>query len=557
MNLAVTILCSSLLWAQQDGEDAERAAEVEAIRAAAGLIGLEFSDAELDLMRGNVRGKREIYETLRRDPLDNSVFPALTFSPLIPGIEPRRGKPGPPREEAAETTVAPEVPADLEELAYATIGELSALIRARKVSCRALTEMFLARLERLDAQLHCVVSFTRERALAQADALDAELAEGTWRGPLHGIPWGAKDLLAVRGTRTTWGAKPFEEQVIDVDATVVERLDAAGAILVAKLSLGSLAMGDVWFKERTRNPWDPARGSSGSSAGSASATAAGGVVFAIGSETLGSIVSPSLVCGTSALRPTFGRVSRHGAMALSWSMDKLGPLCRSAEDCWVVTRAIQGPDGRDPSVHDFAWTGTWPTEYDLAGLRVGIPKGAFDEDEAAAGVLAELEVVGAVLSDVELPAMNASDLLLVLDAEAATAFDELTRDGRDDLLTEQGRGSWPNSFRSARLIPAVEYLRAQRMRTQLMLAMERVMREVDVLVHPPYAAGVLTITNLTGHPTFVAPCAFDERGMPRSICLTGQLFDEERLLALAVAWQASTDYHLRHPDPSGVRPPPK
>jgi Asp-tRNA(Asn)/Glu-tRNA(Gln) amidotransferase A subunit family amidase len=537
------------------GEDAARAAEIGALRAAVGLIGLDFTEDELALMRAEVTERRALYERLRKAPLDNAVSPALVFSPLLPGITLRRGSPSPSRA-AAPDPYAPseaEAPAALEDLAFATIGELAPLVRARKVSCRALTEMYLARLERVDEELHCVVSFTRERALAQADVLDEELAHGKWRGPLHGIPWGAKDLLAVRGTPTTWGAKPFEDQVIDVDATVVQRLDAAGAILIAKLSLGSLAMGDVWFRGKTRNPWNPERGSSGSSAGSASATAAGAVVFAIGSETLGSIVSPSVVCGTSSLRPTFGRVSRYGAMALSWSMDKLGPLCRSAEDCWLVMRAIQGPDGLDPSVQSVPWTDAPLESFDLAGLRVGIPRGAFDEERTGEKTLEEFEALGVTLVDVDLPEFTASDLLIVLSAEAATAFDELTRDGRDELLTEQGAESWPNTFRAARLIPAVEYLRAQRMRTQLMLAMERCMRDVDVLIHPPFAGDVLGITNLTGHPTFVAPCRFDDRSMPRSICLTGQLFDEERLLALAARWQASTDHHRRHPDPSGVR----
>ncbi len=556
MSSLLALSCFLSLATQESAEQAAaRAAEIDAIRAATGLIGLTLTDEELALMRGSVLEHRSSFERLRRDALDNSVPPALCFSPLMPGIELRRGSPSPSRA-TQEDRYAPgeaAAPDNLEELAFATIGELAPLIRARKVSCRALTEMFLARLERVDAELHCVVSLTPERALAQADALDAELAAGSWRGPLHGIPWGAKDLLAVRGTRTTWGAKPYEDQVIDLDATVVERLDAAGAILIAKLSLGSLAMGDVWFGGRTRNPWNPDRGSSGSSAGPASATAAGAVVFSIGSETLGSIVSPSVVCGTSALRPTFGRVSRHGAMALSWSMDKLGPLCRSAQDCWLVMRAIQGPDGRDPTALEVPWTDAALESFDLEGLRVGIPRGAFEDERSGDRILEELEQLGVTLVDVELPDFPASELLFVLSAEAATAFDELTRDGRDDLLTEQGSGAWPNTFRAARLIPAVEYLRAQRMRTQLMLAMERCMREVDVLVHPPFAGNVLGITNLTGHPTFVAPCRFDERGLPRSICLTGQLFDEERLLALAARWQAATDYHRRHPDPSGVR----
>jgi Asp-tRNA(Asn)/Glu-tRNA(Gln) amidotransferase A subunit family amidase len=325
---------------------------------------------------------------------------------------------------------------------------------------------------------------------------------------------------------------------------VVRRLDEAGAVLIAKLSLGALAMGDVWFGGMTRSPWNPERGSSGSSAGPASATAAGGVAFAVGSETLGSIVSPSMRCGNSSLRPTFGRVSRRGAMALSWSMDKLGPICRSARDCAIVFDCLHGPDGLDPSVRDepFAWAG----EIEVAGWKVGVPKGAFDERPERHPVLEELQGLGCELVEVELPRYPVREMLIILHAEAAAAFDELTLDGRDDLLTRQGQGAWPNSFRVARLIPAVEYIRAQRLRTKLMVDFDAAVSGVDVLVHPNYAAGMLQITNLTGHPTWVGPAGMrgDE---PDSISFTGQLYDEARLLALAHAWQRATGYHLRHP----------
>jgi Asp-tRNA(Asn)/Glu-tRNA(Gln) amidotransferase A subunit family amidase len=313
-------------------------------------------------------------------------------------------------------------------------------------------------------------------------------------------------------------------------------------------------MGDVWFGGRTRTPWNPDQGSSGSSAGSAAAAAAGAVVFALGTETLGSIVSPSRACGTSALRPTFGRVSRHGAMALSWTMDKVGPIARSADDCHWVMEVIGREDDADPSVVGPDYSGPPPEDWDLAGLRVGIPVGAFEEDDPSRVVLEELEGLGAALSEIELPDLPAGDLLLILEAEAACAFDELTNSGRDDELVRQSADAWPNTFRAARLIPAVEYLRAQRLRGRLMRAMHPALADVDVIVHPPYAAGVLTITNLTGHPTFVAPCGFRENGLPRVICLTGQLFDDERLLALGAAWQAVTEYENVHPDPSGVRP---
>jgi len=530
--------------AVQEGDERPRL-DVDQLRAATRLVGLDFSDAELELMLGTVRRKVGGFRALREGGIDNSVVPALTFSPLLPGIELRVPEPPEPYPPRASVDVAHLADLAPDQLAFEGIEALGTRIARREITCVELTEMYLERLERLDRELKCVVSFTRERALAQARQLDAELAEGKRRGPLHGIPWGAKDLFAVKGTRTTWGAKPYEEQEIDLDATVVRRLDEAGAVLVAKLSLGALAMGDVWFGGTTKNPWDPRQGSSGSSAGSASAVAAGGVAFALGTETLGSIVSPAARCGVSALRPTFGRVSRHGAMALSWSMDKVGPICRSADDVEIVLRAIAGPDGLDPSVHDVP---LHPAHaYAVAGLRVGIPRGAFERAEELAHVLEELEGLGVSLVEVDLPDFPTEAMMIVLDAEAATAFDELTRSDRDDLLVRQDGGAWPNSFRSARLIPAVEYLRAQRLRTELMLAMDRALAEVDALVHPNFAAGVLRITNLTGHPTAIVPCGRSDGGTPPTISFTGQLFDEGRLLALVQAYQAATDHERQRP----------
>ena len=546
---------------EQAQQEQDAPQELESLRRAAALIGLDFAGDELSMMRGDVLERRSTLERLRSISLDNGEYPVLVFTPRLPGMELRRVVPTDRQFEleanAGGPIAAPDrpLPEGLESLAYASIRELAAWIRAGQLSCVDLTKMHLARLERIDRELHCVIELTPERALAQAEALDREIAAGQWRGPLHGIPWGAKDLFAVRGTHTTWGAKPFEKQRIDRDATVVQRLDEAGAILIAKLSLGALAMGDVWFGGRTRSPWNPERGSSGSSAGSASATAAGGVVFALGTETLGSIVSPSRACGTSALRPTFGRVSRDGAMALSWTMDKVGPIARSAEDCHWVMQAIAGADEADPSSAGPEYRAPAPETWDLAGIRVGIPAGVFGDDHPTRAVLEELEGLGAVLSEIELPELPAGDLLLILHAEAACAFDELTHDGRDDQLVRQTPDAWPNSFRSARLIPAVEYLRAQRLRGRLMHAVHEALAEVDVLVHPPYAGGVLTITNLTGHPTFVAPCGFRDNGLPRVICFTGQLFDDERLLALVAAWQAATEYEDVHPGPKGFRAP--
>ncbi len=517
-------------------------ADRDAVAAAGSLAGLDFSADELDLMLADVAANLASYEALRARPLDNSVPPALAFTPLQAGIEVEPWLP-PDTPLVLPDAVRPD---DLEQLAFADIPTLAALIRAREVSCVELTTMFLARLRRLDETLHCVITYTDERALAQAAERDAELAAGQWRGPLHGIPWGAKDLLATKGYRTTWGAKPFEDQVLDVDATVVQRLDEAGAVLIAKLTLGALAWGDVWFGETTRNPWDPSRGSSGSSAGPASAVVAGGVVFAIGSETLGSIISPSEICGASSLRPTFGRVSRHGAMALSWSMDKLGPLCRSAGDAALVFAALHGPDGHDLTVVDQPYRVPGPT--DVSGWKVGVLEAPFEGQPHLQPVLVDLMELGVELVPVRLPDYPVEAMLITLTAEAATAFDDLTRDGRDDALVRQVNQAWPNVFRVARLIPAVEYLRANRLRTRLCQDMDTLMQDVVAIVHPSFGSSALELANLTGHPAAIMPAGFRGDGTPYGVTFTGRLFDEARLLALAQAWQDRNAYHRRHPD---------
>jgi len=544
MPFPLAVPCVAALALQEAARPAAPALSAADLAAFARVAGLELSESELEGMLPAANERLAVFAELRALPLANGDPPATVFSPLLPGV-PERALHLP----AAELVLPnAERPADLEELAFASLPTLAALVKTRQVTCAELCELALARLERYDPLLFCVITPLPERARARAAELDRELEHGAWRGPLHGIPWGAKDLLAARGARTTWGAKPYEEQVLDLDAAVVERLDAAGAVLVAKLSLGALAMGDVWFGATTRNPWDPQRGSSGSSAGSASAVAAGLVPFAIGSETLGSLVSPSTRCGVSSLRPTFGRVSRYGAMTLCWSMDKLGPMARSAEDCALVLDAIQGADPRDPATIERPFA--WPGPVSVAGWRVGYPVGAFGERPLEDPSLAELADLGVELVPVEIPEFSFGIVGLVLAVEAATAFDDFTRGGLDDLLVRQTPDAWPNFFRSARAIPAVEYLRAQRARTKLMLQMDQLMAKVDVLVHPPFAANLLGITNLTGHPTFVCPSGFRERDgvrTPSGLCFTGRLFDEGRLLALAARWQAATPYEDEHP----------
>jgi len=512
------------------------------IGVAAEVLGLHFTEKELELMLPDVLERLKEFEKLRARPLPNDLAPILHFAPAR--FAPEQPAPNGAYRSGSSRPLAR--PANLEDLAYESLPWLRRLLDERKVSCVELTEMYLARLERLDAQLHCVVTLTAERALVQARRVDEELAQGKLRGPLHGIPWVAKDLLAVKGYPTTWGTEPFREQRLEHDAAVVERLDAAGAVLIAKVSLGELAWGDVWFGGRTRNPWKLEAGSSGSSAGSAAAVAAGCAAFAIGSETYGSIVSPSHTCGASALRPTFGRVSRHGAMTLCWSLDKLGPICRSAEDTGLVLAAIHGADERD------AGTVTRPFAFGFDGpraWRVGVPGGAFEgaEGERCRPVLAELEALGVELVPIELPDYPVDEMMLVLQAEAAAAFDDFSRGDDDERMARQERHAWPNVFRHAQLIPAVDYIRANRLRTRLVQDLELALRDVRAIVHPSYASSLLAMTNLSGHPSLVVPCGFAADGTPFSISFTARLFAEGDLVTLAMAWQRQTVHHLRHP----------
>ncbi len=545
------VRCSLALLALQEAPHQEEPMPFSAddVRAAARVLGASFTDPEIELMLEDIAANLKSFERLRGFSLANELATPLFFLPALaqqgPGPEVERR--GIERERGDSPAAASQGrPADLEELAFADIRALSALVHGRAVSCEELARMYLTRLARFDHALHCVVTLTEQRALEQARVLDRELAEGRSRGWLHGIPWVAKDLLAVRGYATTWGAEPFERQVLDLDAAVVEALDRAGAILIAKVSLGALAWGDVWFGGTTRNPWKPEQGSSGSSAGSAAAVAAGCAVFAIGSETLGSIVSPSDRCGNSSLRPTFGRVSRFGAMALSWSMDKLGPICRSAEDAALVFDAIHGADPRDPT------TVTWPFDpsapAEVRGWKVGYPPHAFEEVPEFQSVLDELTALGVELVPVELPDYPVADMIFVLSAEAATVFDEFSRGVDDDRLKRQERDAWPNVFRHSQLIPAVDYLRANRLRVLLIRDWNAALEKVVALVHPSFSGDILAATNLTGHPSFVAPYGFREDGTPFSVSFTGKLFGETELLALARAWQSVTPYEERHPE---------
>lgn len=595
-------LFPGVLWAQAQAQKTAKITK-EMIDNAAAIADVPIADEYKEMLLDNLNQRAQSYEAIYALHIPNTVAPCLVFDPELPGMtfvrESRVSRTCKP-----SAIAAPATPNNLEDVAFATVRELAELVRTKKVSSLALTEMYLERLKRYDPTLKFVVTLTEERAKAQAQEADRAIAAGKYRGPLHGLPWGAKDLLAVKGYRTTWGAGGFENQMIDEDATVVKRLDDAGAVLVAKLTLGALALGDNWFGGVTRNPWNTNQGSSGSSAGPASATAAGCVAFSVGSETLGSISSPSTRCGCTGLRPSFGLVPRTGAMALSWSMDKLGPICRSVEDCALVLQAIYGPDGVDLSVKNAGFH--WDASLDWRRLRVGYLKADFEpgpeqpqdaaKEEPAAtpeeqkkrdeqrkrreaararavydrkfndAALAKLKEMGVNLVPVEMPKFPYQSMVNMLSAEAAAAFDELTRSGRDKLLTSQKAFDWPNSFRAARFIPAVEYIQASRARRLAMEAVAKVFAEVDVIVAPTNGGEQLTITNLTGNPSVILPNGFrgDDApkpatsdpsdfqnaggpGTPVSLTFLGDLYGEAKLLALARAYQNATDFHLKHP----------
>jgi len=589
------------LWAQAKADGAKKINK-EMIENAAAIADVPIPEEYKEMMIESLNDHAKGYEEIYKLHIPNSVDPALIFDPVLPGMKFQTER-KPMRISKASSSATAGAPRNLEDLAFASARELSELVRTKRVSSLALTEMYLGRLKKYDATLKFVVTLTEERALAQAKKADAEIAAGKYRGPLHGLPWGAKDLLATQGYPTTWGAGGFESQKIDEDATVVKRLDEVGAVLVAKLTLGALAMGDVWFGGVTRNPWNTNQGSSGSSAGPASATAAGCVAFSIGSETLGSISSPSTRCGCTGLRPSFGLVPRTGAMALSWSMDKLGPICRTVEDCALVLDAIHGRDGKDRTVQSAAFN--WDANLDWRKLRVGYLKAAFerkpDEQQEAAkeeppatpeeqkkreerkkrreaararteydrkfndAALAKLRKMGVNLVPAEMPKFPYDAMVTMLTAESAAAFDELTHTGKDKLLTSQKDYDWPNTFRTARFIPAVEYIQAARARRMAMDVVAKVFNDFDVIVAPT-GGEQLVITNLTGNPAVILPNGLrgsdapkplnDDPsdfqnaggpGTPTSLTFLGKLYGEAELLTVARAYQEATGFHLQHP----------
>jgi Asp-tRNA(Asn)/Glu-tRNA(Gln) amidotransferase A subunit family amidase len=516
------------------------------LNTAAKVAALQFTEPELDSMLGNVRFERMNIENMRGFPLDNGTPMTLAHSPVIPGMTFNK----------AQQPVTWNIPANVSlpknknELAFYSILKLASLIKNKKITSVELTQFFIDRLKKFNDSMHFVVSFTEDIAMQEARQADKEIAAGKYRGPLHGIPYGLKDLFSVKGTKTTWGAEPYKNQVREEDAFVYSQLKKAGAVLVAKLTLGALAMGDVWFGGRTNNPWNLRYGSSGSSAGSASATVAGCLPFAIGTETLGSIISPSTTCGATGLRPTFGSVSRSGAMTLCWSLDKAGPICRSAEDAAVVFNYLHGTDGLDASAVNmpFNYTG----KADWKKLKIGYAKNYFDKDTSrnTQQVLEVFRKLGVNLIPVNFPDSGVyygNLVRTILSSECGAAFDEFTRSNLDDMMTRQTKNDWPNTFRASRFIPAVEYINANRHRYLLMRNVNNIFQNFDVIICPTYMGNQLSITNLTGHPALCVPNGFNRLNLPTSITFLGKLYGEANLLAVGKAYQDATDWNRQHP----------
>ncbi|MDF2431955.1 MAG: hypothetical protein JWP44_1586 [Mucilaginibacter sp.] len=520
-------------------------ATIGIVKEAEKIIGLDFSDAQADSMLNNLDKFNASYVELRKLAIPNNVVPALNFNPVPVGFTNPDAKNGFIVAKIEKVSL----PANRDDLAFYTVRQLAELLRTKQITSVELTHFFIDRLKKYNGKLLNVITFTEEHALTKAAEADAEIKAGHYRGMLHGIPFGAKDLLAQKDYKTTFGAPPYKDQQLNIDATVISRLENAGAILIAKTSLGELAQGDVWFGGKTKNPWDITRGSSGSSAGSASAVSAGCLPFAIGSETLGSIVSPSTECGTTGLRPSFGRVSKYGAMALSWSMDKLGPIARSVEDAAIVFNVIQGTDPKDLSTiaAPFNYNGNVKS---LKGYKIGYVKTDFDRKYANHAndsvTLAKLKELGAELVPIEYPKMPIGSMTFLLDAEAGAAFQELVLSHKDDQLVQQGKNAWPNIFRSSQFIPATEYIQANRARTLLIQNWYEKLKGLDLYITPSFSQN-LSMTNLTGNPCVVLPNGFNQKGRPTSITFMGQLFGEGKLLQAAKLYQDATDFNKKHP----------
>ena len=544
MRLLITLAFSVILFSLHAQTKVD---SIRLLQQTVKLYDLDFTDAEADSMLGNINGNLQLYKGLHRTLPANDIPYPLAFNPAPLGMK------VPYRKIRINWDIPSNInmPANINDLAFYSIPQLASLIINQKISSVELTKFFIARLKKWGDTLQCVITLTEDLAMQQAKQADKELSEGYYRGPLHGIPYGLKDLFAVKGYKTTFGSAPYKDQVLEVDSYVYTTLKSYGAVLCAKLSLGALAYNNKWFGGETKNPWNLSQGSSGSSAGSAASVAAGLLPYAIGTETLGSIVSPSTRCGATGLRPTFGSVSRYGAMVLCWSLDKVGPICRSAEDAAYVFAAINGTDDNDASAvkHTFNYTG----KVDWTKIRIAYADNYFKRLPADAPEWKVLDVyrsLGATLKPVTFPDSTlypVNYVSIILNAESAAAFDELTRTNRDDLIERQDKDFWPNSFRSARTIPAVEYINANRYRYNLCKDFNAFMKNYDVVIVPSFSGRQLAMTNLTGNPVVCMPMGFNKAGSPLSITLIGNLYDEATILAAAKGFQDKTEHNKKHP----------
>ncbi len=508
---------------------------IESIQQAEWITGIELTDEERSEILSSVSRTGDAMDKLRQVELSYNTPMAVQFAPTVSTIQETKLD----RTTRTRQSVVIELPETEEEIAFLPVHQLAWLIRAQKISSVELTQIYLRRLKKYGGMLRCVVTLTEELALRQAAKADSEISKGWYRGPLHGIPWGAKDLIAVEGYPTTWGLPQFEDRELEGTATVAARLEEAGAVLVAKLSLGAIAMGDKWFGGMTRSPWNPKIGSSGSSAGSASSVVAGLVGFALGSETLGSIISPSVRCGASALRPTFGRVSRDRCMPLCWSLDKIGPIARSMEDCALIFNAIHGRDGKDSTAGSYPFQ--WPSKQSLKKIKVGYAKrrNTGDDDRKDLQILKSM---GCELVELSLPrSLPFSAMFSIIDVEASTVFDSMIRANDMD-----GFNRWEQNFRAAQYVSAVDYVRVQRARSLLISQFNEAISGVDFIIN----MNDLVQTNFTGHPSVVMPIDYRQRNSirtPTPVIVSGHLNDDERLLAFADAFQANISAHQEHP----------
>ncbi len=517
----------------------------ETLGIAQQIVGLNLPVAERESARTLVQRNLANIEAIRKVRVPSDLEPAFSFRLPQP-----KGTTSTPRQSRPAAVPGPR-PLNLEDLAFESVASLGARLRAKQITSAELTTMYLERLKRADSTLFCVVTFTEALAREQASQADSEIRAGRYRGPLHGIPYGIKDLFATKGILTTWGAKPYATQVFDYDATAVIRMREAGAVLIAKLATGELAVGDLWFRARTRNPWNPERGASGSSAGPASAASAGLVGFAVGTETGGSIISPASTCGVVGLRPTYGRVSRHGCMTLRWTLDKVGALARTVGDTAAVLEALHGPDGIDETVADLPCH--WNGSASVTGMRIGYIEREFSAAPAPQQVLfdAAFEIyrkAGATLVPITMPDLPSAALYAILNAEAGAMFDELVRSGAINDMADKGVNGRANQLRATRFIPAVDYIRAQRVRTLLVRQMNALFAgasAIDAFLAPATSDSVTTC-NLTGHPAITVPAGFVD-GLPIGLMVTGPLYNEERVVQVAAAFETASTWHTQHP----------